>query len=219
MEFTALMFDRKNHWENVYASKSSLTVSWFQEEPTLSLQLIRDTGLPLDAPIIDVGGGASRLVDKLCEDGFTNIGVLDLSAKALSVTRERLAAKACDVEWFEEDVTEFNPTRQYALWHDRAVFHFLTQKVDRDKYVNVLKRALKPGGHLVIMAFAIGGPAKCSGLDIVQYDAKKMQAELGDDFELVDSGGEIHVTPGGGEQKFAYFHFKIANIDPNLIQG
>ncbi len=207
-EFTALMFDRKSHWENVYETKSPLTVSWFQKEPTLSMQLIHNTGLPLDAPIIDVGGGASRLVDNLCADGFTNIGVLDLSAKARSLARERLAAKACDVEWFEEDVTEFDPQRQYDLWHDRAVFHFLTQKADRDKYVEVLNHALKPGGHLIIMAFAIDGPKKCSGLDIVQYDAKKLQAELGDGFELVDSGGEVHVTPAGGEQKFAYFYFR-----------
>jgi len=206
-DFTGLLFNRKNHWENVYESKSALNVSWFQEDPKLSLELIRSTNLTPDAAIIDVGGGASRLVDKLCAEGFTNITVLDLAAKALSISEQRLAEKACEVEWLVEDVTAFNPPHQYALWHDRAVFHFLTEKADRDKYVDVLKRALQPGGHLIIMAFAIGGPEKCSGLDIVQYDAEKIQSELGRDFELRESGEEKHITPAGGEQKFAYFHF------------
>jgi SAM-dependent methyltransferase len=207
------MPDRKTHWENIYENKSPFEVSWHQEEPLLSLQLIRNTRLALNAPIIDVGGGASMLVDKLCDEGYTNIGVLDVSANALAHAKDRLADKASGVEWYEEDVTEFKPPQQFSLWHDRAVFHFLTAKADRDKYVKVLKRALQPGGHLIIMAFAIGGPKKCSGLDIVQYDAKKLMTELGQGFELVESGHEVHLTPSGGEQKFAYFHFRRSTCD------
>ena len=201
------MSERKAHWENVYLNKSPDEVSWYQQEPTRSLQLIRTIQLDRTAAIIDVGGGASTLVDKLCDDGYKNIGVLDVSAHALAHSKERLADKACRAEWYEEDITEFEPPHQYALWHDRAVFHFLTRKSDRKKYVNILKRALLPGGHLIIMAFAIDGPKKCSGLDIVQYDADKLMAELAGGFELVETGNEVHMTPAGKEQKFAYFHF------------
>ena len=201
------MSERKAHWENVYLNKSPDEVSWYQQEPTRSLQLIRTIQLDRNAAIIDVGGGASTLVDKLCDDGYTNIGVLDVSAHALAHARERLADKACRVEWYEEDITEFEPPHQFALWHDRAVFHFLTRKSDREKYVSILKRALSPVGHLILMAFAIDGPKKCSGLDIVQYDADKLMAELTGGFELLETGHEVHITPAGKEQKFVYFHF------------
>ena len=201
------MSDRKTHWENVYSNKSPLEVSWYQKESALSLRLIRNTGIDHDEPIIDVGGGASTLVDKLCADGYKNISVLDVSAQALEHAKLRLADKACGVNWYEADVTEFNPPQQFALWHDRAVFHFLTAKEDRRRYVDVLKHALKPEGHLIIMAFAVDGPKKCSGLDIVQYDVEKMKAELGDSFNLLEKGIEVHITPAANEQKFAYFHF------------
>jgi SAM-dependent methyltransferase len=201
------MPDKKAHWENVYNKSSPLEVSWYQKEPVLSLQLIRNSRIALDAPIIDVGGGASVLVDYLCEAGYTNIEVLDIATTALAHTKERLAEKACGVEWHNTDVTKFAPLHNYSLWHDRAVFHFLTEKADREKYVGVLKQALQPGGHLIIMAFAIDGPIKCSGLEIVQYDADKLMAELGEGFELVEQGYEAHKTPAGNEQKFAYFHF------------
>lgn len=204
--------DRKTHWENVYAKSSHLRVSWYQEEPALSLQLIRNTQISLDAPIIDVGGGASLLVDRLCDAGYSNLAVLDVSAQALAHAKDRLADKVSDVEWFEADVTQFNPPHRFSLWHDRAVFHFLTVQADRDQYVGVLNQALEPGGHLIIMAFAIGGPEKCSGLDIVQYDADKIMAELGSGFELLETGYETHLTPAGQQQKFAYFRFvKIAH--------
>jgi trans-aconitate methyltransferase len=207
------MTDRKTHWEKIYSNRSPQQVSWYQEEPTLSLQLIRNIQPALDAAIIDVGGGASTLVDKLCGGGYTNIGVLDVSANALAHAKDRLADKACDVEWYEQDVTRFRPPHRFSLWHDRAVFHFLTTRSDREKYVSVLKQALMPGGHLIIMAFAIDGPTKCSGLDIVQYDANKLLAELGPGFELIKTGHEFHVTPAGGGQKFAYFHFKRTTGD------
>ena len=201
------MSERKDHWEKVYRDKSPLAVSWYQREPGLSLSLIARAGLPPDAPIIDIGGGASTLVDRLCDAGYTDVSVLDVSAGALAHSKSRLGRKGNAVHWYEEDVTCFKPPRRFALWHDRAVFHFLTGSVDRKNYIDVLKQALEPGGHLVMLTFAIDGPVKCSGLDIVQYDADKLSAELGGDFELVETGQEVHVTPAGNQQKFAYFRF------------
>ena len=201
------MADRKEHWESVYENKSPLEVSWFQAELVLSLRLIEETRVALDAPIIDVGGGASLLVDKLCEAGYTDIGVLDVSASALAHAKDRLAEKAYDVQWYETDVTCFKPAKRFSLWHDRAVFHFLTSREDRDSYVSVLKQTLEPGGHLIIMTFAIDGPQKCSGLEIVQYDADKMKSTLGSGFELAETGHETHITPAGKQQEFAYFRF------------
>jgi len=200
---------RKKHWESVYQSKSPHEVSWYQQDPVLSLRLIRDTGLALDAPVIDIGGGASRLVDKLCESGYSHVSVLDISANALAYAKHRLAEKANEVQWYEADVTHFKPPHRFALWHDRAVFHFLTSREDRERYIAVLKQALVPDGHLIIMTFAIDGPVKCSGLDIVQYDAEKMTAELGAGFELVETGNEVHLTPAGNPQKFTYFRFRV----------
>ena len=201
------MSERKEHWEKVYQDKSPLEVSWYQQDPALSLQLIRNTGLALDAPIIDVGGGASTLVDMLCDEAYTRVGVLDVSASALAHARDRLRDKAFGVEWYEADVTGFIPPHRFALWHDRAVFHFLTNKADRDRYLGVLKQTLEPGGHLVMMTFAIDGPLKCSGLDIVQYDVNKLTQTLGPGYSLLETGYEVHMTPAGKQQKFAYFRF------------
>ena len=199
------MSERKEHWEKVYRNKSPLEVSWYQQEPTLSLSLITGVSLPLDAPIIDIGGGASTLVDKLSDKGYTNISVLDVSGNALAHAKKRLAPKANRVHWYEEDVTFFKPPHRFLLWHDRAVFHFLTSSVDRKNYIDVLEQSLETGGHVIIMTFAIGGPDKCSGLDIVQYDADKLTAELGTGFELLETGDEVHNTPAGSQQKFVYF--------------
>lgn len=201
------MNKRKIHWENIYAGKSSLEVSWFQKKPILSLQLIHNTLLAADAPIIDIGGGASTLVDYLHEDGYKNIAVLDISSKALAYSKDRLGDKSTEIEWFEDDITLFKPPHQFSLWHDRAVFHFLTDKDDRRNYIHILKNALLANGHLIIAAFPIGGAAKCSGLDIVQYDAEKLMAELGKIFKLVEQVNETHMTPANKEQKFGYFHF------------
>ena len=207
------MTDRKTHWENIYASSTPQQLGWYQKETALSLQLIRNTELALDAPIIDVGGGASVLVHKLCEQGYSNIGVLDVSTKALALAKARFTDKTCGVEWYQADVTCFSPPQRFALWHDRAVFHFLTNQSDRQKYVNVLKQTLEPDGHLIIMAFAIGGPQKCSGHDIVQYDVKRLAAELGRGFQLLESGHEVHITPALVEQKFAYFRYQRISCD------
>jgi len=199
--------NRKEHWEQVYRNKSPLEVSWYQAEPTLSLQLITNTGLPLDATIIDIGGGASSLIDHLSERGYHKLSVLDISGKALAHAKTRLGDKAQAIEWFEADVTHFKPPYPIDLWHDRAVFHFLTEASDRHHYVAAMRNALKPGGHLIIATFAIGGPQKCSGLDIVQYDAEKLSAELGEAFQLIEQAQEVHITPAKAEQQFSYFRF------------
>lgn len=201
------MTSPKNHWEEIYKDKSPLEVSWYQQKPAMSLRLIRNTRLAHDAPIVDVGGGASLLVDYLCREGYTSLAVLDVSATALACAREMLGDKASSVDWYEQDVLQFNPPNQFALWHDRAVFHFLTSKSERRDYVNVLKRTLEPNGHFIIGAFSFTGPTQCSGLDIVQYDARKLISELGEGFELVQELNEIHVTPAGKKQDFVYFRF------------
>jgi SAM-dependent methyltransferase len=201
------MTNRKTHWDKVYTDKSPLELSWYQSEPAVSLMLIHNVGLGKDAPIIDVGGGASILVDRLSKEGFKHLTVLDISGKALAYAKRRLGDKAQEVEWYETDITEFIAPHAFMLWHDRAVFHFLTDPADREKYVEVLKRTLTPGGHLIIAAFAIGGPTKCSGLDIVRYDSDKLGVELAEEFLLVEQTQEKHITPTGREQKFGYFRF------------
>lgn len=202
------MTDRKQHWEQVYSDKMPAEVSWFQARPTLSLACIRDCMPDTRAAIIDVGGGASRLVDHLLEHGYSNLAVLDISAGAIAETQKRLGSRADRVEWFVDDITTFEAPRKYHLWHDRAVFHFLTHADDRVKYVQTLNRTLEPGGDVIIATFAIGGPQKCSGLDIEQYDEQKIQKVLGDDFELRDVKHELHRTPRNDEQAFIYFHLR-----------
>jgi SAM-dependent methyltransferase len=201
------MFDRKTHWRNIYQEKSPLDVSWYQKEPTLSLELIRSTQVSSYEAIIDVGGGASVLVDRLCKEGFTNLAVLDISENALASAKKRLGDPGKSIDWIEADITQFDAPHQFSLWHDRAVFHFLTDQFDRKSYVKTLKHALRSGGHLIIATFAIGGPEKCSGLEIVQYDSEKLIAELGEDFEWVEERNEVHITPANKEQKFTYFRF------------
>ena len=197
----------KAHWEQVYTSKHPEQVSWYMSEPAISLDLIRTAGAGVQDHIIDVGGGASVLVDRLVARGHQHVAVLDISAAALTYARSRLGDKAQAVEWFEADVTAFSPPHAFALWHDRAVFHFLTTKEARTKYVAVLGAAIPPGGHVIIATFAKGGPDKCSGLDIVQYDAASICAELGDGFVLQETREELHVTPRQTEQRFMYFRF------------
>jgi SAM-dependent methyltransferase len=202
------MTDRKQHWEQVYTNKSALEVSWYQAEPRLSLELIQRSGIGKDAPLIDVGGGASLLVDRLQAQGYRQLAVLDISGAALAVARQRLAEHAAAIEWYESDVTQFIAPHPFSLWHDRAVFHFLTAADDRQRYVEVLKRTLVSGGHVIIAAFALGGPTRCSGLEIVQYDAAKLMAELGPDFRLEEQQTESHRTPAGKEQRFGFFRLR-----------
>jgi SAM-dependent methyltransferase len=199
--------ERQAHWEKIYASKSPLEVSWYQKAPTVSLQLIGTSGVSRDDWLIDVGGGASLLVDALLDAGYRHVAVLDIAAAALEFARSRLGERADAVEWLQADITEFQPPHGYALWHDRAVFHFLTEAADRHRYVEVLKQALPVGGQVIIGTFAIGGPERCSGLEIVQYDAPKLGRELGEGFELREQVDESHLTPAGKEQRFSFFRF------------
>ncbi len=198
-------FDKKKHWNKVYQGKSPVEVSWFQIEPAHSLDLIKNAGIGKNEYIIDVGGGASVLAERLLAGGYSNLAVLDLSSGALEHARQRLGGKAQAIEWHEADITEFEPPHSYALWHDRAVFHFLTHRADRKKYVETIKKAIAPHGHIIIATFAMGGPEKCSGLDIVQYDAPKLLDVLGDGFKLMEEAEEMHKTPANMPQKFSYF--------------
>jgi ubiquinone/menaquinone biosynthesis C-methylase UbiE len=183
-------------------------VSWYQRRPDVSLALIEAAGIHKDAGVIDVGGGASVLVDFLLDAGYSRLAVLDLAGAALKLARKRLAARANQVEWFEAGVMTFQPPHRFALWHDRAVFHFLTEKADRQKYVQSLERALLPDGHAIIATLALEGPPKCSGLDVMRHDEKSIAAELGASFRLLETRDETHVTPWETEQKFAYFRFQ-----------
>ncbi|MHA2301640.1 MAG: class I SAM-dependent methyltransferase [Candidatus Thorarchaeota archaeon] len=201
-------FDVKSHWEEIYKTKPSTEVSWYQMRPSLSLKLIEAAGIEKGQGIIDVGGGSSMLVDCLLDEGYEDLAVLDISEWALMIARARLGDREDNVEWYEADATEFQLPRKFYLWHDRAVFHFLTDEQDRRKYVNVLKEALMPEGYLVMATFAIDGPKMCSGLDTVQYDEESMSLELGDGFTLIEKMNEAHVTPGDKEQKFTYFLYQ-----------
>lgn len=194
----------KTHWQRVYGEKQPTEVSWYQPIPEKSLQLIRSTGIARSDPILDVGGGASTLVDHLLDEGYTDVSVLDLSGRALKESRDRLGELAGRVNWLEVDVTEFEPSRQYALCHDRAVFHFLTESADRGKYIDVICRSLGPRGNLVLATFGPEGPERCSGLDICRYGIEQLQDLLGARFELCSHELDEHRTPMGSSQQFLY---------------
>ena len=199
--------DRQTHWQDVYGVKSETEVSWFQQQPSLSLELIKTAGCGRHDPIIDIGGGASRLVDALLDAGYDAITVLDLSAKALDAAKARLGAWAKQVTWVVADVTRWEPPQQYALWHDRAAFHFLTEAADRAAYVDRLSRALRPADQAIIGTFALDGPTQCSGLPVVRYDAASLRQTLGPAFELLETRAHDHRTPWGGIQKFQFSRF------------
>jgi len=197
--------NKKEHWENVYQAKAAHQVSWFREHLENSLEMIFATGVGERAAIIDVGGGSSTLVDDLLGAGFQNLSVLDISAKAIENSRQRLGHRAPLVKWIEADITEVElPQNCYDVWHDRAVFHFLTEEHDRRKYGGLAMRSLKIGGHIIVASFGLDGPAKCSGLDVVRYDSETMHGEFGSSFSLVNSLSETHHTPFGTTQKFIY---------------
>ena len=195
----------KAHWEHIYHTKDCAQVSWYQLRPSLSLQHIKNTGVGETGRIIDVGGGASTLVDHLLDDGFQYVTVLDISEAALEVAQQRLSQRAALVTWMEADITQITlPHHEYDIWHDRAVFHFLTNAQDRQRYVNAVREAVKPGGHIIVATFASDGPDHCSGLEVARYDPESLYNEFGTDFELLDSTHEEHQTPFGTEQKFIY---------------
>jgi hypothetical protein len=200
--------DRKMHWEGVYRDRPPEETSWHQDNPQASLRLIESSGAAIGDPLIDIGGGASRLVDNLLARGFPDVTVLDISGRALEEARVRLGPEASRARWIEADVTAFEPERSYRLWHDRAAFHFLTDPADRRRYRAALSAGLEVGGSLVIAAFAPDGPPRCSGLEVVRYDAASLASELGSGFVLEEESRELHRTPQGKEQRFGFYRFR-----------
>ncbi len=197
--------NQKQHWEDVYSTKAHDQVSWYRDHLENSLQMIVNTGVEKDAAIIDVGGGSSTLVDDLLVNGFVDVSVLDISGIAIEKSKARLGLQAEKVNWLEADITEVVlPKSHFGVWHDRAVFHFLTDAEDRRKYVELVMSSLKVGGHIIVASFGLDGPKKCSGLDVVRYDPESMHDEFGEPFKLINSVSETHETPFGTTQEFIY---------------
>jgi SAM-dependent methyltransferase len=199
---------RQAHWEDVYTRKGENEVSWFQESPAPSLELIAQIGATPASAIIDIGGGASRLVDNLVDRGFEDVTVLDLSETALGAAKTRLGSRAAQVHWIVADATLWEPLQAYDVWHDRAAFHFLTEDRDRAAYVARLERAIKIGGHAIIATFALDGPERCSGLPIIRYDPATLGQAIGRAFQLVDTRRHAHATPWGSGQSFQFSVFR-----------
>ncbi len=195
----------KTHWENIYAVKEPTEVSWYREHLDTSLEMILRTKTEKSGTIIDIGGGCLTLVDDLLGKGFSNLSVLDISSQAIETSKRRLGNKSSSIKWIEADITDISlPGNYYDVWHDRAVFHFLTETEDRKKYVELVMRSLKVGGHIIVASFGLNGPAKCSGLDVVRYSPETMRDEFGKHFKLVKSLNETHHTPFGTTQEFIY---------------
>jgi 2-polyprenyl-3-methyl-5-hydroxy-6-metoxy-1,4-benzoquinol methylase len=202
--------DARTHWEKIYATKAPNQVSWYQPHLETSLALIERAVGDRGAAIIDVGGGESTLVDDLLARGFENVTVLDVSHVAIEATKKRLAERAERVHWLVADISEIElPAAAYDVWHDRAVFHFLTEPEERAAYVRQAARSVKPGGHVIVGTFGPQGPAKCSGLDVVRYDADSLHGEFGRRFRLVESSKELHETPFGTKQQFLYCYCRV----------
>jgi len=197
--------DKKQHWENVYQTKNGDEVSWYREHLDTSIKMILSTGVGKEAAIVDIGGGNSTLVDDLLDHGFVDVSVLDISGKAIRDSIKRLGSSSTRVNWIEADITKVDlPESHFDVWHDRAVFHFLTDAEDRRRYVDRVMRSVKPGGHIVVASFGLEGPEKCSGLNVVRYSPDTMHDEFGDSFDLVNSVEETHNTPFGTTQEFVY---------------
>lgn len=201
----------KQHWEKVYQTKAADTVSWYRPHLDTSLDLIAEALPDRDATIIDIGGGEATLVDDLLGQNYRQLSVLDVSTTAIEVAKLRLGAQAAQVTWLTADIVRVQlPEHHFDLWHDRALFHFLTTAEQRAAYVLQLTRALKPGGHVIIATFSLQGPEQCSGLDVVRYDAASLLRAIGPRFDLVDSVLELHRTPFGTTQSFTYCHCRLA---------
>ena len=201
---------RHEHWTRVYEEKSASAVSWYQAAPEPSLRALDRFAAQPSSPLIDIGGGASTLVDALLDRGWEDITVLDIAAPALAAARKRLGPGARKVHWEVADITSWKPSRRYAVWHDRAVFHFLVNPKERAAYRRALHEGLAAGGLLVMATFALDGPEKCSGLPVQRYDEASLASEIGDDFALLDGWREDHVTPWGSVQSFNWCVFRRA---------
>lgn len=201
----------KAHWETVYQQQGISEANWHQDYPQLSLQFVESAGVSIEQPVLDVGGGTSLLVDNLLLKGFEKLALLDISEAAVAQSRRRLGLKADEVEWYVADVRTFIPPYRFALWHDRAVFHFLVDAADRRAYLDVLRATLEPHGHVILATLAPHGPEICSGLPVRRYDATMLEEELGSDFNLIESWPEEHITPTGGVQPFIYSLFTVDN--------
>ena len=193
----------QQHWDDTYHQRGPSGVSWYQAEPTVSLELIDELGVDRRAPVIDIGGGASLLVDRLAAAGFADLSVLDISDVALATARERVGP-AAGVTWIRDDIRSWTPERRFGLWHDRAVFHFLTDPTDRARYLETLGAALAPGGALVMATFAADGPTHCSGLPVARYSPDELAATIGPRYHVVATRREQHATPAGGRQSFTW---------------
>lgn len=198
--------NNKGHWENVYETKNSDQVSWTQKKPQTSLDFINSFGLGKEAKIIDIGGGDSNLVDFLLEEGYKNITVLDISAKALEKAKQRLGENADKVKWIVTDITTFEPSEIYDIWHDRAAFHFLTTPEQVSRYTDIAKKSIH--NFLVLGTFSKNGPTKCSGLDIQQYDEESLSEKFTEGFEKIQCINEDHTTPFETIQNFVFCSFK-----------
>lgn len=196
--------DKTAHWENVYQTKSSTEVSWYEPDPKQSLDLILEAAGEKRGRVIDVGGGQSFLVDRLLESEFKQVAVLDISSAAIEATKARLGERASQAEWMVADITQAESLGEFDIWHDRAVFHFISDPDDRRHYVELLRRSLSIGGHFIVGTFAIGGPEKCSGLQIQQYDAATMEEALGPSFESLSCCNYKHTTPSDQQQLFFF---------------
>lgn len=202
--------NESKHWDRVYEGREPDQVSWYRPHLEHSLSLIDQARLPADAAIIDVGGGASTLVDDLLDRGHTRITVLDISTKAMATARERLGARAAAVSWLAGDITRVElPVHEFSFWHDRAVFHFLREEEGRARYVAAVRRALQPGGHVVVATFGPSAPEMCSELPVVRYTAEGIHQQFGEQFKKVGSETEIHHTPWGSEQEFVYCYCRM----------
>ena len=199
--------NRKSHWERVYQTQSPTEVGWYQAYPERSLKLINNTCAGTDCKIIDIGGGTSKLSKYLIDHGYQKLTVLDISGTSISKARVQLGEKSNNINWIEADVTEHCFNEHYDIWHDRAVFHFLTKAEERKRYINSLNQALRLNGHLILATFSLEGPSKCSGLSVARYNPETLQNELGGNFILVESSMEEHKTPSGVTQNFIFCRF------------
>lgn len=202
--------DIRTHWEEIYSTKAPDQVSWYRPHLETSLTLIKRAAVNRPASIIDVGGGESTLVDDLLEQRFQDLTALDVSQAAIDVNKARLGERAGGVHWIVADITQVElEEKRYDVWHDRAVFHFLTAQEQRTAYVRQVARSVRAGGHVIVSTFGSEGPTKCSGLDVVRYDADSLHHEFGTRFRLVESSKEVHQTPFGTTQQFLYCYCRV----------